>query len=684
MIKTLVFFILWLMIAPSADSFDRRKGSFLDVLFRNYLQGIFFTAIAVYLLVALQIFELFSLLIVYFGVWAVVLIIKGESPRRIVVEKTVVGIGALFDWIEKPITFPQRIQQLLQTLWYRIVARSKTITILDLVTLAIFAYIFWMRFFPRFNVLFLAQYAIMADPYVHLTWTKLMLSNRLFPDGVYPMAYHTLISAVYVFSHLDTYQIVRFMGPIGSSMIVLSFYWFLCKATGNRVVALIGTVALGMSSHNGLPVEFFRHTLALPMEFSFALIFPGLVYLHSYLREGDYRDLAFFGLATACTCMIHTFSALYLALCTATLMFSALLNRSLKLVHIKELLITGLTGGLVGFLPIIFGRIAGFPLHKQSMSWISENIKMGTVQGMTEGFKALLAKAPFYIEAALFLIFAGLALAALYHFFNARRDNNLWPLAFLLNIAILMMLYYGPDNGGFTLLAPKRVELFLSMNLVAGAVLVIVFFLKPFQYLLANPGRIVAPLVNRGNRLALIVVVVFSLFWIVKFPVQAYPTDADKVFSPIEYESAVKAYFSIKKEFPPLTWTLVAPVEQYEEALGYGYNYELWEFNQDYSIQDAANRQFDIPIPTQFVFIFVEKNPLQIWKNNELAGVDPALLGPTQKYYRDAGGRTKLQNSMAQWCRVYLANHNDMTVYFEDDNLIIYKVEHDPLPYVNK
>ena len=97
LIKTLVFFILWLMIAPSAYSFDRRKGSFLDVLFRNYLQGIFFTAIAVYLLVALQIFELFLLLIVYFGVWAVVLIIKGESPGRIVVEKTVVGIGALFN-----------------------------------------------------------------------------------------------------------------------------------------------------------------------------------------------------------------------------------------------------------------------------------------------------------------------------------------------------------------------------------------------------------------------------------------------------------------------------------------------------------------------------------------------------------------------------------------------------------
>ncbi len=682
-IKIVIMFLMIMVVFPMIFSFDKRKLSLSKSFFRYLMQGIFFVSLSAYVLTTFKLFEFFTLI----GIYLIVCYVMMRKNRRlkdvnIMSDAMLPFYVKLFDVIDNEKSFKAVFIHFWTRFKNGIITLVSKITAEKISVFLVFVLMITIRFSTR--ILNPMAMASMADPYVHLTWAKMMRFNRLFTDGVYPMGYQAIIASLGTVANVDIYHVVRFMGAIGSSLLVLGLYWFLKLVTKNRMLAIIGTIAFGLSTFNGLPVEFFRQTLSLSMEFSMAFILPGLIFLHDYIKEDSRNDLILYGFSVVSVVMVHSYGALFLAIGTTALLASALINRCLNLKNVFRIFLTGLLGGFLGMLPIIIGRLQGIEWHIMSTSWIESNVRIGSWDEIVTGFSKLLADTPVRVVYLAVFVTSVLLIVSLKNLIYAKKKKRLWEATILILMFMVTILYYGPENG-FSLLDYTRVTMFLTITILIGVVLCLnhiveLFNIVPRALNKKTPDRI---LVRRVNKIAnALFIAVFAMAWMIAFPIQL-TSDDEMAMRPIEYNSAVGVYFQVKRDYPLFNWTLVAPVEQYQEALGYGYHYELWEFVRDFTIEDAKNPNFGLPIPTSYIFIYVEKVPLRIWTNNELETTQERFRGPTEIYYRDADGRAKLQENIWAWCEAYRETHDNMTVYFEDDVLKVYKVVHDPTPYID-
>ncbi len=686
-IKIIIVFLLMMIILPMSYSLDKRKMPLLKSIFRYLMQGMFFIMVLAYILTTLKLFENFSLIVISLIVCYKISMMNRRSKEDHSKFSTVTPIYLklldMFDIIGNDKRYKDVFLYFWNGLKSRISSSIGKITTDWIVVFILFIFIIAIRFSTR--ILNPMAMAAMADPYVHLTWAKMMVFNRLFTDGVYPMGYHAVIASLGTIGNVDIYHVVRFMGPIGSSILVIGLYWFIKSITKSRIIAIIGTVAFGLSTYNGLPVEFFRQTLSLSMEFSIAFILPGLVFLHDYIKDGDRRDLILYGFTVVSVTMVHSYGALFFAIGTAALLASGLINRCLNLKNVFWIFITGLGGGLVGMMPIIIGRLQGIDWHIMSANWIESNVRIGSWNEIYAGFSGLLSNTPLWIILCGISVVSVLLVVTIRNIISAKEEKRLWDGAVLILMIIVAILYYGPQNG-LSLLDYTRVTMFFTLSVLIAVILCFnhiiefsIYSMRKFSR--KTMGKI--QILRMKNFAGIGFVIIFSSAWLYAFPIQL-TADDEMAMRPIEYNSAVGIYFQVKRDYPLFSWTLVAPVEQYQEALGYGFHYELWQFVEDFVIDDVKNPEFDIPIPTRFIFIYVEKVPLKIWTNNELDTTQERYRGPTEIYYRDADGRIKLQESIWAWCEAYIETHDNMSVYFEDDVLKVYKVEHDPTRFIEQ
>ncbi len=132
----------------------------------------------------------------------------------------------------------------------------------------------------------------------------------------------------------------------------------------------------------------------------------------------------------------------------------------------------------------------------------------------------------------------------------------------------------------------------------------------------------------------------------------------------------------IKKEFPILNWTIISPVEQYQQSFGYGWHYNLWEFVQDV-IEDAKE---EVKIPTDYVFLFVEKYPLnstQRINEQDSAEKFPIITGQLDKYYTEYNNRRIIEAKAYYWAEEYIKEHDFMKVYMDTEVMTVYMIKQD-------
>jgi hypothetical protein len=677
LITIVVHFLLIMIVTPMLISFDRRRLPFSKSMFRYLVQGLFYIILITYFLALVKLYEFFSLVSMYFLIFLVILFIKNRNQKF---KETILAKKVWFlCLLETDLNGQQMIIKISRSFQTFIVKTFRSIGFYQWIALLLFAIAVFVRFAVRvFNPMAMAA---MADPYVHLTWAKMILINRLFTDGLYPLGYNSIIASIGRLSNFDMYHVVRFMGPIGSCILLIGLYWFLKVITQNQLHSILGMIIFGFSTFNGLPVEFFRQTLSLPMEFSIAFIFPGLIFLHDYIVKGNRNDLLHYWMTVVVVVIIHSYGALFFAISSAVLMLSAFLNRCLTIKNFSAIFITGISAGIIGMLPILIGKLQGVKWHLMSTSWISSNVKTASIGEVIKGFGNQLGSLPPFILIVGCTVLGGILYSAIVNIIFSKKKKCLWETTIFTLMAVIMVLYFGPEHG-FSLLDPTRVTMFLTMVLLIGVILFISNFIQ-FMGSFYKKASYTFWMGLWGRIIICSIIAVFTLAWLIAFPIQL-SSENPMALRPIEYNSAISVYYNVKKEYPLFDWTLVAPVEQYQEALGYGYHYELWKFNEDFSLVDASNPLFDIPIPTTYIFIYVEKIPLQIWTNNEIASTPEYFKGKTEIHYRDSVGRAKLEKSMWEWCEAYMKTHDNMTVFFENEELKVYKVEHDPSEWVGK
>jgi hypothetical protein len=104
---------------------------------------------------------------------------------------------------------------------------------------------------------------------------------------------------------------------------------------------------------------------------------------------------------------------------------------------------------------------------------------------------------------------------------------------------------------------------------------------------------------------------------------------------------------------------------------------ELTEYVSAFSVGQVSRPDFSFPYQVAHVFFFVERRPIRL-------GSRPGLQMATWRYapaeskewssylYGDPLGRASLEYRAAELLNSYGRIHNDLSLFYEDDDLVVY------------
>ncbi|NPV52534.1 MAG: hypothetical protein HPY71_03310 [Firmicutes bacterium] len=640
----------------------------LDKFFIGLTYMVIVNVIVVYILAFLKLYEALSLIIVYFLLYIFLLQRRDRSPDKVARALGMNIVIGLLDMADSRGGIKGAI--------YQDIKSRKDILVANLLGIVkrpyILAVLLPLSYIATLRIALVVRTCIlggaqMADPYVHLVWAKYLQRSRLFVDQLYPMGYHAILATIGTLSFMDLYHVIRFTGPVAGILFILTIFYVARSLGVPDMVAILVTVIFGLDMHRWLPADFDRQLRGLPMEFSSIFVLPGLLFLVRYIFTPRKENLYYFFGTVAATSFIHPYSTGYLALGTLPIVSMGCLLRKLTFKNLASLCLASLGGIVLGNLPVLLGFIGGIPTEG-SLTWATSTVVLPGGAPAPKSIKILPFIAGFIKGPSWYLL--GLGTAVFVIICNGLRmlilGKNSWQSAARLSwgfAAIIMLIFYRLSE--LSIIAIMDIyRLSLGITLVLCVL---------FAFAISELVMLSSLLID--HRFITVLVGITMAYTIVSLPPYYPPVTL------IEYPAAAENYFRIKAQFPKFEWTLVAPVEQFEESLGYGYHVELWKFFRRYRIEHAEDPDFDPPIPTKYVFFFIEKVPLKIWER----GLNPDdFPGPTEKYYRIPEMRANLEQEAYVWCKIFHKTHKNVTVFYEDSELIIYQYEHDPTPYIGK
>ncbi len=144
---------------------------------------------------------------------------------------------------------------------------------------------------------------------------------------------------------------------------------------------------------------------------------------------------------------------------------------------------------------------------------------------------------------------------------------------------------------------------------------------------------------------------------------------------PYQYEAAARSVERIAATYPRNDWLVVSPAHETPFLYGRGWHVELVEFTRQFTLEQVSNPAFEFGYAPRDVFVFVEKIPLG---GGPGAGTGNPLLGtqldPGVIAYNTPQARQSLEFQAGRLMAAYNSSHQGTSVYYEDDNLVVYHV----------
>ncbi|MBI4889380.1 MAG: hypothetical protein HY821_02065 [Acidobacteria bacterium] len=204
----------------------------------------------------------------------------------------------------------------------------------------------------------------------------------------------------------------------------------------------------------------------------------------------------------------------------------------------------------------------------------------------------------------------------------------------------LSVLFQAPDA-----LAPALSALLLSA--------LVAWLLRAIPYTL--PARALVPLI--------------AVCALVLYPgVAAPPEDG-----PLQYESSARTAARIAAERPRNKYLVVAPTQESIAIYGRGWHEELASFVRKFNPIVPIQADFRFPYTIPEMFVFVEKEPLFQPTVSPVASADA-----NSYFYYTRVGRASLQFQAARIMSSYARTHNNASVYYEDDRIMVYHIKLSP------
>jgi len=651
--KIVAAFVLFFVYLPTKIFPQRQDASPIEQFFENFVLMASSAIIFVHILALMQVYSIITLLLCYVLLYGGMLWYREKAfplnrLKTFWVEKVVLTL----DILDQVVDLKARVRERLKRKWKRLGERAKNRQ--GLVHAFLFGAILLYSAALRYADVFRSPAFGFSDPYTHLLWMKELESGVLFPPGpprhnpYYPKGFHAFLAILHGLTGLDGTSVVRLAGPLFGVLLVLSVYYTGRKLTKSGEAALVGMFVFGtfIQAIPLLDAYFFqdgkiqyligptflwgwftRQTTTLPEESALVFLMPTLLWAYAYIAETNRkRDLLLFFFSLIIVFMVHSLVAASLGGGFLLLIILSLLFRPSSWKSLTIISLAALSASLVGNANLIYGSFAG-PQMQES----------GLLYGEWLAFWENLGPIPYSLEILLSAAVAASLVVFGLIFIRGRNGKLLWSF---------MGLYLGALtfsarslNFGIKYLLPlDRIGHF--------RVLVLCATVAGLYHILT-----LAPFLNWSRRRFAYQAITFTS--LVVLGIVGLPSE---IPAPPRYEYGAFARIvgEIRRSFPPLEWTVVSTVEDYSKIL----RDRGWHLNAQDFLEQYNPYQRDLDIPTPYTFLFVEKKPFGSSSNPQLS--------------RDL--RQDLERRLSEWANLYNIGHNDMAIYYEDWDVLVYLI----------
>ena len=597
---------------------------------------------------------------------------------------------------------------------------------------AVIAALFWI--YGRQLVLTYGYRA--SDIPVHLNWINQMSRGNLFASGVYPFGFHCMVYYLHAVFGFDTYVIlcVFYLVQVFFIYIVLlAMLKLLCRSLylpyAGIMVYILGSFWARQT--------YSRFGSSLPQEFGMIFVIPSVYFLIRFFQteKKNLKNretkliLGCFALAFSLTLAIHFYGTMIAGLCCIGIAVG-FCTRFLNKEYFRRIMLTGIISVFLAVLPMGIAFAGGTPLQgslgwglsvingdssdtedtseneaaqKQAMEEMaarlientqnsnSESVQTGEIPVITEAPKHSLADKAREIPKKMknlremmirriqefiinsqeqwcaYAVLAGIAVLILLGlvFIILRRityGEMLMSAGFCMGI--LTLLLCAGNLGLPVLMDPARCSIYYVYLLIVS----ITVLGDGLLYLIFMPRILTIP----RNAVSFILTVSMAAGMIHQGLVKTPDFISDYVSN-----GAITCLTNIIKENKNETWTIVSANDETQMGLDHGWHYETITFLRK---QEHINKDTKLIIPTEKVYFFIEKIPLNYSVVYSGSGQSISKKGASQSLPNSGGigmyqgeGRWILMSRMYYWAQAFMEMYpNEMKVYYESEDFVCY------------
>ena len=599
---------------------------------------------------------------------------------------------------------------------------------------AVIAALFWI--YGRQLILTYGYRA--SDIPVHLNWINQMSRGNLFASGVYPFGFHCMVYYLHAVFGFDTYVILcvfYLVQVFFIHIVLLAMLKLLCRSLylpyAGIMVYILGSFWARQT--------YSRFGSSLPQEFGMIFVIPSVYFLIRFFQteKKNLKNretkliLGCFALAFSLTLAIHFYGTMIAGLCCIGIAVG-FCTRFLNKEYFRRIMLTGIISVFLAVLPMGIAFAGGTPLQgslgwglsvingdssdtedtseneaaqKQAMEEMaarlientqnsnSESAQTGEIPIITETPKhSLTDKAreipkkmknlremmirriqEFIINSqeqwCAYAVLAGIAVLILLGlvFIILRRityGEMLMSAGFCMGI--LTLLLCAGNLGLPVLMDPARCSIYYVYLLIASMTVLG----DGVLYLIFMPRILTIP----RNAVSFILTVSMAAGMIHQGLVKTPDFISDYVSN-----GAFTCLTNIIKENKDETWTIVSANDETQMGLDHGWHYETITFLRK---QEHINKDTKLIIPTEKVYFFIEKIPLNYSVVYSGSGQSISKKGASQSLPNSGGigmyqgeGRWILMSRMYYWAQAFMEMYpNEMKVYYESEDFVCYVI----------
>ena len=575
-----------------------------------------------------------------------------------------------------------------------------------------------------------------SDIPVHLNWINQMSRGNLFASGVYPFGFHCMVYYLHAVFGFDTYVILcvfYLVQVFFIHIVLLAMLKLLCRSLylpyAGIMVYILGSFWARQT--------YSRFGSSLPQEFGMIFVIPSVYFLIGFFQteKKNLKNretkliLGCFALAFSLTLAIHFYGTMIAGLCCIGIAVG-FGTRFLNKEYFRRIMLTGIISVFLAVLPMGIAFAGGTPLQgslgwglsvinggssdtedtseneaaqKQAMEEMaarlienaqnsnSEPVQTEETPVITEATKHSLADKAREIPKKMknlremmvrriqefiinsqeqwcaYAVLAGIAVLILLGlvFIILRRityGEMLMSAGFCMGI--LTLLLCAGNLGLPVLMDPARCSIYYAYLLIASMTVLG----DGLLYLIFMPRILTIP----RNAISFILTVSMAAGMIHQGLVKTPDFISDYVSN-----GAYTCLTNIIKENKDETWTIVSANDETQMGLDHGWHYETITFLRK---QEHINKDTKLIIPTEKVYFFIEKIPLNYSVVYSGSGQSISKKGASQSLPNSGGigmyqgeSRWILMSRMYYWAQAFMEMYpNEMKVYYESEDFVCY------------